>query len=405
MFNFYKIITHPEKRYFGFDIIRAFSVLLVITMHFLQQSLISSGKNYFLLPLPDPVDMFFVCSGFLIGYHFLIDMHKAEKVDLKFTGHFLIMRWGRTLPAYYIMLIFLILLNKLITGGFFFPYKNFLFLQNFYKHNNNFYRETWTISVEEWFYLSFPLLFMLIAKLLKLSKDKTYLTVLISLVIGSNILKVYYYQYVFTQHTFIDWANHFREIVVLRLDTIAIGLLAAYICYHHEAIWNKYRLKLLIVAVPLYIFSIFYYWAWSNELLKTEAPVLTDLPWTFSFANNKFSTFYHYTLFYFISPISIALCLPYLKSITYKPNWLSKFTLYTSLISYSIFLLHASFLLKVFLLVYILGVKNLFVLYLLWIITTYLLSHFYYVKVELPFMNKRKWLLEKLKLGKHSRPV
>lgn len=404
MYNFYKIITKPDKRYFGFDIIRAFSVLLVITMHFVQQSCFLTGTNYFALPLPDPVDMFFVCSGFLIGYHFIIDMHKVEKVDLKFTSHFLIMRWGRTLPAYYIVLIFLVLLHAIISRKLNIPILNFFFLQNFISNKSTFYRETWTISVEEWFYLLFPLLFMIIAKVLKLSKDRTYLIVLFCLIFGSIFLKVYYYLYVFKNHTFIDWANHFREIVVLRLDTIAIGLLAAYVCYHHEDIWTKYRYKVLLFAVPIYVFSIFYYWAWSNELLRIEAPMIKHpVPWRFHFAGTSFSTFYHYTLFYFISPISLALCLPFLKSLKYKPTRLNNFIMYTSFISYSIFLLHISVVLKLFILVYLLGVKNFVVLYFLWLIATYLFSHFYYLKVELPFMNKRNWVLEKFNLGKHSR--
>ena len=36
MWPIFKINTNPEKRYFGFDIIRAFSVILVMNMHFLQ---------------------------------------------------------------------------------------------------------------------------------------------------------------------------------------------------------------------------------------------------------------------------------------------------------------------------------------------------------------------------------
>ena len=158
MFNPFKIIDKPEKRYFGFDIIRAFSVILVMNMHFLQHSSLAFGVNYFLIPLPDPVDMFFVCSGFLIGYHFLKDMHNTEKVDMKFTGRFLIMRWVRTLPAYYFMLIFLMFFNILATKQIKIPYLNFVFLQNLILNKSTFYRETWTISVEEWFYISFPIL-------------------------------------------------------------------------------------------------------------------------------------------------------------------------------------------------------------------------------------------------------
>jgi len=401
MFHPYKIISSPEKRYFGFDIVRAFSVILVMNMHFLQHSSIIFGVNYFLIPLPDPVDMFFVCSGFLIGYHFLIDMHKTEKVDFKFTGRFLIMRWVRTLPAYYIMLVFLVFFSILATKQIKIPYLNFLFLQNLILNKSTFYRETWTISVEEWFYISFPLLFILFSKVLKFSKNSIYLFVLFFMLIGSISLKIYYYYFVYTSHTFENWANYFREIVVLRLDTIAIGLLAAYICYHYEDKWLKYRFKALSIGLTIYILSIFYYWAWSNEMLRIEKPELPQLSWVNSFAHNSFSTFYHYILFYFVSPISVALCLPFLKTIKYKSNALNKFVLYTSLISYSLFLIHGTFLLTVATIIYTTGIsKSIILIYIIWMLLSYILSDLYYNKVELPFMNKRKWLLEKLGLEK-----
>lgn len=401
MINPFKIIDKPEKRYFGFDIIRAFSVILVMNMHFLQHSSLAFGLNYFLIPLPDPVDMFFVCSGFLIGYNFLKDMHKTEKVDMKFTGRFLIMRWVRTLPAYYFMLIFLMFFNILVTQKFKIPYLNFAFLQNLYLNKSTFYRETWTISVEEWFYISFPLLFMLFIKVLKLSKDKIYLCVIFFMLIGSISLKIYYYNYVYTEHTFQVWASSFREIVVLRLDTIAIGLLSAYICYHYENIWLKYRYKMLAIGLSIYVLSIFYYWAWSNEMLKIEKPELPQLSWSLSFAHNAFSTFYHFILFYIVSPISVALCLPYLKTIKYKPTFVNKFILYTSLISYSLFLLHGTFLLTVGAIIYGVGItKNIILIYAIWLVLCYLLSDVFYNKVELPFMKKRKWIIEKFGFNK-----
>ena len=77
-----------------------------------------------------------------------------------------------------IVLLFLMFFNILATRQIKIPYLNFLFLQNLILHKSTFYRETWTISVEEWFYISFPILFMLLSKVLKLSKNKIYLCVL-----------------------------------------------------------------------------------------------------------------------------------------------------------------------------------------------------------------------------------
>ncbi|HNY55223.1 MAG TPA: hypothetical protein PKI86_06330, partial [Chitinophagales bacterium] len=111
MLSIFKINTHPERRYFGFDIVRAFSVILVMHMHFLQLTAGIIGLDYQKIPFPDPVDMFFVCSGFLIGYHHLKDIHKLDKITPKYTARFLVMRWVRTLPSYYLILTFLVLLT------------------------------------------------------------------------------------------------------------------------------------------------------------------------------------------------------------------------------------------------------------------------------------------------------
>ena len=111
-----------------------------------------------------------------------------------------------------------------------------------------------------------------------------------------------------------------------------------------------------------------------------------------------YSTFYHYTFFYFVSPISLMLCLPYLKTIKFKNNFTNHFILYTSLISYSMFLLHGTFLLLLFVLIYIGLIKNIFIVYVLWMFTTYVLSNIFYNKIEFPVMNYRKKIIEKLNL-------
>ena len=402
MKNIFSIITSPEKRYYGFDIIRAFSVLLVIQLHFFQLIFPIIGLNYFHFAFPDPVDMFFVCSGFLIGYNFLSEIHKAEKIDYKFIFRFLIMRWGRTLPAYYIILIFFTIVISVFTKKLNIPYSNFFFLQNFVNNQSDFYKETWTISVEEWFYVLFPLGFMFGLKFIKSSKDRAYLGIILFMLLGSLSLKVFYYFFVFTKHSFVDFVSHYRLIVVLRLDTIAIGLLAAYICFHFEDFWFKNRYKLLAIGISLYLFSNFYSWAWSNEMIRVEVPSLKKLPFRMLFAHNTFSTFYHYVFYYFVSPLSLALCLPYLKTIKYKPTFINKVVLYISFISYSIFLLHYTFLLTICLGIYAKVVHSIPVVYVIWLILLFILSHLFYVKIELPFMNMRKYWIEKLKLGNKS---
>ena len=391
MLSIFKINTNPERRYFGFDIVRAFSVVLVMQMHFLQHFSQFLGINYFMLPLPDPVDMFFVCSGFLIGYQHLKEVHKMDAITPKYTARFLVMRWVRTLPSYYIMLTFLVLLFALFSRHLDIPFRNYFFIQSLYENRSKFYRETWTIAIEEWFYFTFPVLFYIITSFLKINKKKSFLLILLIYIIVCNVLKVNYYYHVFPDHTFEQWTR-FREIVVLRIDTIAIGLLAAYICYFYNDFWERNKYRFLPFGLIIYVGSIFFYWSWTNKYIDTE-----------------FATFYHYTLFYFVSPISIMLCLPYLKTIKFKNNFTNHFILYTSLISYSIFLLHGTFLLLLFVVIYAGIIKHIadphmilavtFIVYALWMFTTFFLSNLFFNKIELPIMNMRRKIIEKLNLN------
>ena len=83
MKGIFSIITSPEKRYFGFDIVRAFSVILVSHIHFINDLATVKGFNFVHIPFPDPVNMFFVCSGFLIGYSFLKEINKTDKLNFR----------------------------------------------------------------------------------------------------------------------------------------------------------------------------------------------------------------------------------------------------------------------------------------------------------------------------------
>lgn len=383
MLSIFKINTNPEKRYFGFDIVRAFSVLLVMHIHFLILIQKILGFDVKLIPFPDPVDMFFVCSGFLIGYHHLKDIHKIDKVTTKYTARFLVMRWVRTLPSYYLLLTFIVFLSILLTKKFEIPFDNYLFTSNLFSHNIKVYTETWTIAIEEWFYFSFAFIFYLVATVFNVSKKKSFLFIVIFYIVLSNFLKVYYFFNVYPDYSFMQYI-HFKEIIVLRMDTIAVGLLAAYICYFYEDFWHRNRYRFLVIGLVIYFGNMAYYWMIVNN-----------------FIHNDFSDFYLFTFYYLVNPIGFMLFLPCLKTIKFKDNFLNHFILFTSNISYSIFLLHGTFFILVIGVLRIAGIdaaKHLFMSYLLWMLFAYVLSYFFYTKFEVKVMNSRSKIIEKLKL-------
>jgi peptidoglycan/LPS O-acetylase OafA/YrhL len=188
---------------------------------------------------------------------------------------------------------------------------------------------------------------------------------------------------VFPDHSFTQYAM-FKEIVVLRLDTIAVGLLAAYVCYFYEEFWHKNRYKFLIIGLVIYIANMAYYWLTANKYTTGEGTI-----------------FYFFTFYYLLSPIGFMLFLPCLKTVKFKESFLNHFILFTSNISYSMFLLHGTFFMLVIIVMRIIGfnaAKHIFLSYLIWITMAYVLSYLFYTRFELKVMNKRNKIIERLKL-------
>lgn len=130
--DFFTIEFHKDRIY-GFDIIRAVAIISVLYGHgsFIlpgKQGSVYSQSYEFL----DGVFVFFILSGFLIG-QLLIYIMENKKMDKKTLIHFWRRRLLRTLPAYYFILILLIILSLLTIKGFgnFKTLTYFVLLQNF----------------------------------------------------------------------------------------------------------------------------------------------------------------------------------------------------------------------------------------------------------------------------------
>ena len=155
--GFFKL-EQSNNRVFGLDLLRFVAIFMVLLGH----SLILAPK--YLKPfvykfLFDGVAIFFVLSGFLIG-GILIKQLNKEKPSFNGLVDFWKRRWMRTLPAYLVILIFL-----LIYTAFLIPknlpddwFRFFFFTQNLFAFRPSFFAEAWSLSIEEWFYLSVPLL-------------------------------------------------------------------------------------------------------------------------------------------------------------------------------------------------------------------------------------------------------
>ena len=235
------LIKPPSERKAGLDLLRAVAILLVVFHH---------GHAVFLvpfIPLPDGVDLFFVLSGYLIGGILIKGIARSEGFTVAALRVFWLRRWFRTLPAY----AFVLLLN---TGLFFIELTRHqsikasikqmvwvdklwtycFFIQNLFTNLTfNFFPESWSLSVEEWFYLLLPLLLMLFLRL-KLPIQQTILwAVLIIIIVPTGLRYVNAYNSVQ-----MGWMMT-RMVVFMRLDAIGFGVLMAYISYYKPALWKR----------------------------------------------------------------------------------------------------------------------------------------------------------------------
>lgn len=237
-----------HKRNPGLDIARSIAILLVTYCHVdtTVKFVIGNREPLFINAVFGwlGVELFFILSGFLIG-QILIKEFIINKTNR--LWHFYIRRWFRTLPLYYLLLIFNIfyLYPKGDYSEAAWPY--FLFLQNF-QHSFHFMFESWSLSIEEWFYLLFPLMIILLARLKKDFEHRHFFVFLVSFVCSLTLMRVinvFVFEPSFkTAYTFVP----------LRLDSLVLGVLLAYLYKFRN---NFYRLltrkSFFIIAILILV--------------------------------------------------------------------------------------------------------------------------------------------------------
>ena len=308
--------TH-EKRIFGLDILRSFAILLVVYGHGVYV-LPKSYKFYYLLPFPyiDGVSVFFVLSGFLIG-GILIKILQKNEFTFKVLFDFWIRRWFRTIPNYFFVLSILVAFQFVVLkdkGGFNLSY--YFFSQNLHQGSPSFFPESWSLSVEEWFYLSFPLLTFGLSFILK-NKKKALIISLLFFLITPLLLRTYNY---FTNENHAEWATNIQKVVVYRLDSLMYGVLGAYLFTYHKDLWKNHKNTMLVLAIFLGLIITLYSRLSSKDYL--------------------FLSIYQYN----IESIITFLSLPFFSLMNEAKNKYLKFIFtFIAIISYSMYLLNLTF--------------------------------------------------------------
>ncbi len=164
-----KSTTVARSYYPALDGLRGIAILGILIQH-----------NFSFLPIPKfgwtGVDLFFVLSGFLIT-----DILLRTKDQKNFLPNFFIRRILRIFPLYYGLLIVFFVVTPLINqfkdqytyystnqNMLWMPLQNWLYITKPKPHNDTVFNHFWSLSVEEQFYLLWPIIIFACKKIQRL---------------------------------------------------------------------------------------------------------------------------------------------------------------------------------------------------------------------------------------------
>lgn len=293
-----------DKIYFpNLDGLRLIGSLIIIVFHIEELKVITGKealgwiKSY--LPLGNlDVSLFFVLSGFLIGYLLLKEKQDTGNI---LTRKFYVRRILRIWPLYYLIMfigffLFPYLAEKwnIPTLGVYSPYKNIdfilclLFLPP-YGISLRAIGAAWSIRVEELFYLIEPLLLKKTTKYIK-----TFLLIIIAVILLRNG-----YVLCCTIFNLSPWFYHFVQIITCyRLSCMAIGGIGAYlvaadkkqilqILYRKDLQWIIYILTIGLLLCNVHIlfiqfefYSVLFCFMILNLAANPNSVLKLDFKWT-----------------------------------------------------------------------------------------------------------------------------
>lgn len=207
------------KRIKNLDLFRFLAIALVIYIHVATRFLSNIITDSAVLGMGKyGVEMFFVLSGFLIA-----NLYYKKSVN-KNLFRFWLERFFRTYPPYIVALLAsygVVYVSRKEPFDYFFLF----FVQNFY-NKIPFFLASWSLCVEEHFYLAFPLIILFSNKVLKQRHLK--LVSWIFLVIAPSFIRYYWGD---SHNT--TW-GYYVTATIFRFDGISLGCLLAFVLTHYN---------------------------------------------------------------------------------------------------------------------------------------------------------------------------
>jgi peptidoglycan/LPS O-acetylase OafA/YrhL len=223
------------------DILRCIAVLLVLGRHGLI------GGPWFEVGWAG-VDLFFVLSGFLISGLLFTEYNRTQRISFR---QFFIRRGFKIYPAFWAMLIgsfFIALAYGMRIPGFRW-WREILFIQNY---RYGIWNHTWSLAIEEHFYIILPLLLAALIRLSKNRKDPFWFIPYAFCFLAPVTLTMRYFavhQPSYTPEEF--W--RFMFLTHLRIDALFFGVVLGYFYHFRPGLipsllghrWNRLALEVI----------------------------------------------------------------------------------------------------------------------------------------------------------------
>jgi len=360
-------LHYKQNRIYGLDIFRAIAILTVVIGHGLVilKTVFPATSR---VVLPNGVEMFFVLSGFLIGQLIFKKLGNGNFSSWNDLVRFWKFRWFRTLPNYYLILAIDVLLaffhinNQNVQN---FSWKFLFFIQNFAWSFRGFFPESWSLSVEEWFYLLFPAALILLLHFGKQFSLKWRSLAIVLLFIAVPLTLKFLHAYEVPDMDKFTWGQEIRKVVIYRLDSIIIGVLFAWFKHFYGAKFSNWRYMLFFIGLVINVINRSFF---------------VDL-----------SPFYFQSAYLVVNGIAMAMLIPFFDGIKSGSGFFYRTFTYISIISYAMYVVHFSIVLSILLRwVDFDTMPNALLAYASYWLVTIVLSHVIYKYYEKPMTDLRE---------------
>lgn len=220
------------------DFLRGLAILLVLFRH------------HPFIPLLEKigwigVDLFFVLSGFLVSGLLFQEYRKFNSIN---PGRFLVRRGFKIYPLFYLYLGASIAIEQVFFYG---VDKKALFSDIFFiqSYSSGVWPHTWSLAVEEHFYLSLPLFILFLIRTRQLEQIKNTTFIFLGIALVCLLLRFY----TVNKYPYQNLTHHFAT--HLRIDSLLFGVLISFY-YHFKkeafiSFFLKHRRLLYILSALL----------------------------------------------------------------------------------------------------------------------------------------------------------